>query len=629
MFKRLLILLSFSLLLSSLSLPLIAYAADTTVSDGFDFPLGKPNGAGYGVEGQGGLAFLDRYDYSRDGIAEYHPGEDWNDNNSGLDFGGNNDDKGDPIYATSNGVLKYAKFGGSSWGYLVMIEHTLPNGEKYWSQYGHLASIPINIQQSIGLNLDRGDLVGYVGDYPHGSGLAHHLHFEIRKKYRKAEDFVSNWTQAQVQEYYVDPSDFIDSHRPITSPAPNLASSNTAANSTTLTWDKASFPNFDHYELYRSTEAGGTSDPIKRTNLLSSIDAKSVNVNTFTDSTLSPNTDYFYSLSAFNISGFSISSPEISLKTTTGTQNITQNKYDQRSPKISGKYITWNDQRINEITGNTDKLIYFYDTEKNQAFSLNVGITGSSVPADPAIYNNKVVYVSRNYRYYMYGDMNIYYFDLEKNGGTGVPITEATGNQRNAVIYDNFVVWQDESNTQEADIYFLDLNKSDGPSLLVNDPFRQVSPKIWQDKVVYVDTIVGQANLKYSIMMIDINTKEKTVIAEKMAYAYPYIDAGKVVWSKGGSIYIYDINTKTTEILNKNANFAVTRQGRVIYDTIVGNTSSIHIYNIQTKIDVEVVQGLKYSSLYDYSNGILVYSSPGVNEIVPSYMDIFMVKGNW
>jgi len=198
--------------------PLAANAA----VDGFDFPLGKTEGTGY-VPGsaQGGLDFLDPNDYQSDGYPEYHPGEDWNDDNSGNDYGGNSNDAGDPVYAAANGVISYADYYSSGWGHIVMIEHA--DTTTVWSQYGHMASISDNPRTTDPWAEDdeiyRGEQIGTVGDFPAGSESAYHLHFEIRKIYQVAQAFPYNsseddpWPTSEVEEYYTDPSDFIHAHR--------------------------------------------------------------------------------------------------------------------------------------------------------------------------------------------------------------------------------------------------------------------------------------------------------------------------------------------------------------------------------------------------------------------------------
>lgn len=70
--------------------------------DGFDFPVGKPDGKGY---------------YRSRGLrlkSPRHMGEDWNGN------GGGNTDLGDPVYSVGHGVVTYAADARGAWGKVVL-----------------------------------------------------------------------------------------------------------------------------------------------------------------------------------------------------------------------------------------------------------------------------------------------------------------------------------------------------------------------------------------------------------------------------------------------------------------------------------------------------------------------------
>lgn len=190
---------------------------------GFDFPLGKPNGNGYGP-GFGGLIFLEQDDYGGNCGVTFHPGEDWNADGSGQDFGGDGNDANDPVYAVSDGEIEFAEFRSNSWGDIVLVRHngnfTLPEGGSIatvWSQYGHLASISTNPRTGQiwkkGEKVFRGEQLGTVGDYPNGSGQAFHLHFEIRKKKFDAFAFPCGERKSTVEEKYTRPSAFIALNR--------------------------------------------------------------------------------------------------------------------------------------------------------------------------------------------------------------------------------------------------------------------------------------------------------------------------------------------------------------------------------------------------------------------------------
>ncbi|PIZ01141.1 hypothetical protein COY62_00175, partial [bacterium (Candidatus Howlettbacteria) CG_4_10_14_0_8_um_filter_40_9] len=161
----------------------------------------------------------------------------------------------------------------------------MPNGSLFWSQYAHLKDMSVKVGDIV----SRGQEIGTIGD-ANGKWVSH-LHFEIRIKDVSANGWVTGWTKEKISQYYATPTPFISSHRPLVSDPITLASSNTTSVSTTLSWNKPTFPSFDHYELYRSAEAGGTSDPAKRTDILSGNDiAKNIDTISFTDNALVPKT---------------------------------------------------------------------------------------------------------------------------------------------------------------------------------------------------------------------------------------------------------------------------------------------------------------------------------------------------
>lgn len=128
-----------------------------------------------------------------------HLGEDWNKNSGG------NTDCGEPVYAIANGIVTYAADAGPGWGNVVIITHQLADGNKVQSLYGHLQEIIVTsgevaIRQKIGT----------IGN-ANGRYLCH-LHFEIREEHCPSWDMVFVG-YSPIQYGWVDPSDFIDSHR--------------------------------------------------------------------------------------------------------------------------------------------------------------------------------------------------------------------------------------------------------------------------------------------------------------------------------------------------------------------------------------------------------------------------------
>ena len=132
--------------------------AATLVADGFDLPVGKPDGTGY-YRSRG---------YRPNG----HLGEDWNGRRGG------DSDLGDPVYAIGNGLVMLAKNCGHGWGNVVIIRHVYEERNEQRlvdSLYAHLDRILVRYGQQ----LRKGHKIGTIGT---GGGLYEaHLHFEIRK----------------------------------------------------------------------------------------------------------------------------------------------------------------------------------------------------------------------------------------------------------------------------------------------------------------------------------------------------------------------------------------------------------------------------------------------------------------
>src|SRR5690606_21170380 len=129
---------------------------ENLVTDGFDFPVGKPDAEGY-------------YDAQHFG-ANNHLGEDWNGN------GGGNSDLGDAVYAIANGKVSFAKNVKRGWGNVIRIVHTLPSGQRVESLYGHCEEILV----VEGEEVKKGQKIGTIGTAD-GKYQAH-LHFEIREE---------------------------------------------------------------------------------------------------------------------------------------------------------------------------------------------------------------------------------------------------------------------------------------------------------------------------------------------------------------------------------------------------------------------------------------------------------------
>ena len=164
---RTMALLFVALLLAPLTnLPLVggspsvaAQASLQAVADGFDYPVGDVNGGGWG--------FWHGFQYYGAVYAgSYHAGEDWYRGGSAYQ----------PVYAIGNGVVKYAS--GSYPGNVVIIEHSLANGETWYSMYGHVYA-----GVAVGQSVSRRQQIATI----YNQGGNSHLHFEVRNFYIRDE----------------------------------------------------------------------------------------------------------------------------------------------------------------------------------------------------------------------------------------------------------------------------------------------------------------------------------------------------------------------------------------------------------------------------------------------------------
>ncbi|MDP5100877.1 MAG: M23 family metallopeptidase [Nonlabens sp.] len=153
------------------------------VTDGFDFPVGKPNAKGY-------------YNAQRFG-KNNHLGDDWN------AVTGGNSDLGDPIYAIANGQVTFAEDIKGGWGNVIRIKHRLPDNRFVESLYAHCGAIHVKTGDII----SKGHKIGTIGN-AHGIYLAH-LHFEIRNNIGMEIGPGYSVNTAG----YLDPTVFINRHR--------------------------------------------------------------------------------------------------------------------------------------------------------------------------------------------------------------------------------------------------------------------------------------------------------------------------------------------------------------------------------------------------------------------------------
>lgn len=159
------------------------FSEENLVEDGFDFPVGKPDGDGY-------------YNAQKFGSSN-HLGDDWNGN------GGGNTDLGDTIYNIGFGLVTYFEDVGGGWGNVIRIKHWVDDSTIIESLYAHCDEILIDKKNFI----QKGHPIGTIGTA--GGQYPAHLHFEIRSKVGMpiGPGYSRNRTG------YLDPTAFIKAHR--------------------------------------------------------------------------------------------------------------------------------------------------------------------------------------------------------------------------------------------------------------------------------------------------------------------------------------------------------------------------------------------------------------------------------
>lgn len=128
---------------------------DTLIyTNGFDYPVGKPNANNY---------------YNAQGFGDnLHLGDDWNGINGG------NTDLGDPIYSVANGYVVFAEDINGGWGNVIRIVHYINDDKQVESLYAHCDSILVKN----GAFVSKGEKIATIGT---NSGQYYaHLHLEIR-----------------------------------------------------------------------------------------------------------------------------------------------------------------------------------------------------------------------------------------------------------------------------------------------------------------------------------------------------------------------------------------------------------------------------------------------------------------
>lgn len=196
---------------TAITLPGTAVPPPIPLADGFDFPVGDPDGNGAYVDPSTGKQHEGWYVATAFGesyMLGLHPGEDWNGR------GGGNTDLGQPVFVIGAGrVVEAGEFGGG-WGRIVVVEHRFREDgseRRVRSLYAHLSRIDVQVGDVV----SRRATIGAIGRGPADAWLAH-LHLEIRTDFEIGPDYwpSSNGDDlAAIDRRYLAPRAFIAAHR--------------------------------------------------------------------------------------------------------------------------------------------------------------------------------------------------------------------------------------------------------------------------------------------------------------------------------------------------------------------------------------------------------------------------------
>jgi murein DD-endopeptidase MepM/ murein hydrolase activator NlpD len=153
-------------------------------SDGFDYPVGKPNGKGY---------YNAQY-FTKNN----HLGDDWNGVNGG------DSDLGDPVFTVANGYVSSCGNEGGGWGNVIRIIHKIDKNIYVESLYGHCQTVLVKPKTFV----KRGDKIATIGN---NNGMYKaHLHLE----FRSIVDMPIGPGYSTNTQGYLNPTSFIKANRP-------------------------------------------------------------------------------------------------------------------------------------------------------------------------------------------------------------------------------------------------------------------------------------------------------------------------------------------------------------------------------------------------------------------------------
>ena len=565
--------------------------AFASVGSGFDFPVGKPNATGY-YDAQG----FGEYNSSFGG---YHLGEDWN------RVCGGDCDLGDPIYSIAEGRVKLVA-SRRVWGNVVIIEHEgVVN-----ALYAHLKEVYVKKDQL----LMRGDKIGTMGKGDKNI-FAAHLHFEIRNNLSIG---IGSGYGAYKPKGWLDPSLYIKSNRPRPPVVASALEGEVKFGRANLNWSESPFESFDKYEVYRSESEGGTKEQNSRT-LVSTITNRS-ETTLIDEFVMAPKKDYHYAILTLEKDGRSAISNEIRLRIEHEIINLTNSEFDQRSPRVQGRYVVWRDLYREKTTFPMRWKLNYYDLELKELGWSEIGSLFNRLegPYSPDVYGDWVCYQTEEAAS---TKGEIYCHSLK--GGYDIPITDNYDHDYSPRISSSgYIVWTKSINNNQK-LYALNLNNALGEYLVVDAPHNQFHPSISGDIVVWKDTRVGN---RTDIYMKNLSDGGEVLLATNTGSGAVEISGDYITWVNKGVAYLMNIKTKEQTIIdNGDARISAIDGDRVAYFKYdEGSYGNIHIYSIKEKSYIKIQNPLYWMPAIDIYEDVLVFTAPGPTAMHDTAMDIFL-----
>lgn len=136
--------------------------------------------------------------YTVNGKKSYHTGADLNLPNWA--------DAGKPVFASAGGEVVFVGKVRGWQGIIVVIRHDIG----VWTRYAHLAEPVVERGQLV----QRGSMLGFIGDYTPAGPKADHLHFDVSRLDLGATP--GDWPGLDIDRLkrdYIDPREWINTHR--------------------------------------------------------------------------------------------------------------------------------------------------------------------------------------------------------------------------------------------------------------------------------------------------------------------------------------------------------------------------------------------------------------------------------